>query len=86
MNIANAIQSRQIDLGIGGGVESMSLFSMEAVVDPNILAPAVFDCTGAQNCLMPMGITSDNVAERFNVTREDQDQMAYESHMKASKA
>jgi acetyl-CoA acyltransferase 1 len=47
MNIANSIRARQIDIGIGGGVESMSLFSMEGVVDPNILAPAVFDCTGA---------------------------------------
>lgn len=43
MNIANAIKSRQIDMGIGGGVESMSLFSMDAVVDPNVLSPLVFE-------------------------------------------
>lgn len=30
----------------------------------------------AQNCLLPMGITSENVAHRFGVTREQQDQAA----------
>ena len=34
---------------------------------------------------MPMGITSENVAEKFHVTREKQDQMAVESHAKAVK-
>lgn len=69
MNIANAIRSRQIDIGIGGGVESMSLFAMEASVDPNVLSNQVFEHPIAQTCLMPMGITSENVAEKYNVTR-----------------
>jgi acetyl-CoA acetyltransferase len=43
MNIANAIRSRQIDFGIGGGVESMSLYSMESGVDPNTLSSKVFE-------------------------------------------
>lgn len=30
----------------------------------------------AQNCLLPMGITSENVAHRFGVTRLEQDQAA----------
>ena len=30
----------------------------------------------AQNCLLPMGVTSENVAHRFNVTRQEQDQAA----------
>jgi len=29
---------------------------------------------------MPMGITSENVAEKFGITREKQDLMAFESH------
>lgn len=33
-----------------------------------------------------MGITSENVAEKYGVTREMQDRMAYESHMKAANA
>jgi acetyl-CoA acyltransferase 1 len=73
MHIANAIRNRQIDIGIGAGVESMSLASMDAQVDVNILSPAVFEHEKAQKCLMPMGLTSENVAEQFKVTREKQD-------------
>lgn len=80
MNIANAVRARQIDFGIGGGVESMSLYSMEAGVDPNTLSSKVFEHPVAQNCLMPMGITSENVAEKYKISREKQDQLAFESH------
>lgn len=80
MNIANAIRSRQIDVGIGAGVESMSLFSMEASIDPNSLSPKVFEHPVAQNCLMSMGVTSENVATKYGITRQQQDQMAVESH------
>jgi len=48
----------------------MSLYSMESGVDPNVLSPKVFDHPVAQTCLMPMGITSENVAEKFKVTRQ----------------
>jgi acetyl-CoA acyltransferase 1 len=51
----------------------MSLASMEAGVDPNNLSSKVFDHPVAQLCLMPMGITSENVAEKYNVSREKQD-------------
>lgn len=71
INITNAIKSRQIDIGVGGGVESMSLFSMEAVVDPNILSNDVFEVEGARNCLMNMGLTAENVAKRFKVSRNE---------------
>ena len=37
----------------------------------------------ARECLVPMGVTAENVAERYGVTRADQDQMAVESHAKA---
>lgn len=86
MTIANAVRSRQIDFGIGGGVESMSLYSMESGVDPNTLSNKVFEHPVAQNCLMPMGITSENVAEKYKVSREKQDQLAFESHQKAARA
>lgn len=86
MNIANAIRSHQIDMGVGGGVESMSLFSMDGVVDPNILSNEVFEVEGARNCLINMGMTAENIAERYKVTREEQDQMAVESNKKAANA
>merc|ERR1712086_339427 len=37
----------------------------------------------ARMCMTPMGVTAENVAERFKVTREMQDQMAVASHSKA---
>ena len=43
MAIANSIRSHQIDIGIGGGVESMSTTSMEGAVDPNNLSDKVFE-------------------------------------------
>ena len=43
MHIANAIRNRQIDIGIGGGVESMSSGDMMGAVDPNNLSPQVFE-------------------------------------------
>lgn len=58
----------------------MSLFPMESIVDPNILSPLNFEVENARNCLIGMGFTSDNVAKKFGITREDQDQMAVESH------
>ena len=69
MSIANAIRARQIDIGIGGGVESMSLFAMDGVVDPNIISPDVFENEGARNCLMNMGMTAENVAEKYKISR-----------------
>ncbi|KAH0939962.1 hypothetical protein HID58_007423 [Brassica napus] len=43
---------------------------------------------GARDCLLPMGITSENVAERYGVTREEQDMAAnqVESHKRAAAA
>ena len=64
----------------------MSSGDMMGAVDPNNLSPQVFEHDKAQKCLMPMGMTSENVAEQFKVTREKQDQMAVESHAKAVKA
>jgi acetyl-CoA acyltransferase 1 len=85
-NIANAIRARQIDVGIAGGVESMSLFSMDGVVDPNILSNDVFEVEGARNCLMNMGQTAENVAKKYGVSRKEQDQLAVDSNAKAVKA
>ena len=73
-------------MGIGAGVESMSLFSMDAVVDVNILSNDIFDNEGARNCLMNMGMTAENVSEHFKISRNEQDQMAVDSNKKAAAA
>ena len=84
MNVAQEIMSNQIDIGIGGGVESMSLFNMMGAVDPNVLSDQVYEHPLASKCLMPMGLTSENIVAKYGITREAQDQMAVESHMKAA--
>ncbi|KAJ4123655.1 hypothetical protein BFJ70_g759 [Fusarium oxysporum] len=40
----------------------------------------------ALDCILPMGITSENVAERYGISREDQDTFAVNSHLKAAEA
>ena len=85
-NIANAIKAGEIHAGIGGGVESMSMFDMMASLDITKISHTVFDNDGARNCLIPMGMTSENVAEKYNIPRKAQDQLAVESHAKAAKA
>jgi len=62
------------------------MFAMTNMVDPNAVAEEVFEHEEAQKTLMPMGITSENVAAKYGITREQQDQMAFESHKKAAHA
>ena len=73
-------------IGIGGGVESMSMFSMQGMIDPETISDAAFEHPEAQLCMMSMGITSENVAEKYGITREQMDKMAVESHRKAAHA
>ncbi|XP_075947813.1 3-ketoacyl-CoA thiolase, peroxisomal [Anarhichas minor] len=82
-NIAGAIRSRSIDLGLACGVESMSL---REVGDPGDLSSRMTAVDKARDCIIPMGITSENVAERFGVSREKQDAFALSSQQKAARA
>ncbi|KAG7453695.1 3-ketoacyl-CoA thiolase, peroxisomal [Solea senegalensis] len=82
-NIAGAIRSESIDLGLACGVESMSLRSMG---EPGDLSSRLMDHDKARDCIVPMGITSENVAERFGISREKQDAFALSSQKKAARA
>jgi len=48
----------------------MSMFAMTNMVDPSAVSDQVFEHPIANKCLMPMGITSENVAKKFGITRE----------------
>ncbi len=70
------------DVVIAGGVESMSYVPMTGFhlsASPELMSTL----PGANT---PMGITAENVAQRFNVTRQQQDEFAYKSQMKAKVA
>ncbi|GIP46467.1 3-ketoacyl-CoA thiolase [Paenibacillus sp. J53TS2] len=79
---AERIMLGQADVLIAGGVESMSHVPMtgfKVSPNPRIVAemPEVY---------MAMGHTAERVAERFGVSREDQDRFALNSHLKAARA
>jgi acetyl-CoA acyltransferase 1 len=69
MHIANAIRNRQIDIGIGAGVESMSLFDFGVLKKSDGISKQALEHKEAQKCLIPMGITSENIAEKFRIPR-----------------
>jgi acetyl-CoA acyltransferase 1 len=75
-DVAAAIKAGFYDIGIGAGLESMSVNSVgwEGQVNPRVI-----ELQKAQDCLLPMGITSENVAQRYGVTREEQDKAAVSS-------
>ena len=85
MHVANAIKAGQYDIGIGGGFESMTQNSMGATM-PQLSWDLVGDSVLAQSCMVPMGITSENVAQKFGVSRTKQDEMAIISHDRAAAA
>ncbi len=80
--IAKSIMVGQIDAGVGGGVESMSMVPMGGH-KPSANPELMHDYPAAYT---PMGITAENVAQKYKVSREDQDAFAFESHQRASKA
>ncbi len=70
------------DTIIAGGAESMSLVPMMGhVVRPNIKLAET-----TPQYYMSMGHTAEEVANKFGISREDQDAFAVESHRKAEKA
>ena len=84
---AASIETGMVDVAIGGGMESMTRnYGSRAI--PVDLWPQLknTDIKDAADCIMPMGLTSENVASRYGVSREDQDALAVESHKRASEA
>lgn len=85
--VSAQIQVGNIDAGIGAGMESMTRnYGSRAI--PVDLWPELRDSPNhhARDCIMPMGLTSENVAERYGVSRADQDALAAESHRRAGHA
>ncbi|MDO4229115.1 MAG: acetyl-CoA C-acyltransferase [Capnocytophaga sp.] len=77
------IQSGMADCIIAGGVESMSYIPFGGY-RPSPDYKAVKE--GHEDYYWGMGLTAESVATQFNISREDQDLFAYQSHQKALKA
>ena len=84
IGIATAkIQSGMADCIIAGGAESMSSVPMTGF-KPELNYDLIN--SGHEDYYWGMGNTAEAVANQFNVSREDQDEFAFNSHMKALKA
>jgi acetyl-CoA acyltransferase len=79
---ANAIACGQGDVYVAGGVESMSYtFGKYDNVHDDLWLEENYP-----GAYMSMGITAENVARKYNITREEMDAFAVASHAKAAKA
>ena len=77
------IQAGMANCIIAGGAESMSSVPMTGF-KPELNYNTIN--AGHENYYWGMGNTAEAVANEFNISREDQDEFAFNSHMKALKA
>jgi acetyl-CoA acyltransferase len=82
-NAAEMVKSGSAELVIAAGVESMSTVPMMGF-KPSV-NPKVFEDDN-KAIAYGMGLTAEKVADKYNISREDQDAFALESHEKALKA
>jgi len=87
------IQTGQADVVVAGGAENISQLPYyvkdarwgarmgHKVFEDGVIDILTWPLDGNHN-----GVTAENVAEKYNVSREEQDQFALESHQKACKA
>ena len=81
---ADRIRVGEAEVMIAAGVESMSLVPMSG--NSPSLSPAIFERDENIGLAYGMGLTAEKVAQQWKVSRDAQDQFAYDSHMKALKA
>ena len=79
---ANSIIADQADVVIAGGAESMSSVPMTG----HHLSPNPHMAAHDPNVYMSMGLTAERVVKEFNISRQDMDEFACESHQKAAAA
>src|SRR6185436_18613070 len=98
INAARAVKAGDGDVFIAGGMEHMtrSPWVIAKTAQPfggdaqmydssfgwRFVNPRMHELYGTD----PMGITAENLAEMYNISREDQDRFAYRSQMKAAAA
>src|SRR5271168_428410 len=76
---AERIMSGQGDVAVAGGTESMSLVPMGGhKVSPN---PSLMD--SYPDAYLGMGLTAENLAKKYSITREQADEFSFASHQKA---
>jgi len=84
MSASDAIRAGQRDAIIAGGVESMTRVPMEGAYEGRNFHPRLHEEYNIAN--LQMGMTAEKVAEEYDIGREDQDEYAYRSHVRAAEA
>jgi acetyl-CoA acetyltransferase family protein len=79
-NAAAAIMAGQLDLVVSGGVESMSRVPMGS--NNGSMSPLVYE----RYDIVMQGISAEEIAKEWNLSRELLDQISYESHQRAARA
>ncbi len=79
---AHTIMAGQAGAIIAGGVESMTMVPMTG----NKFAPNPFFAADCPEVFTNMGLTAENVAAKYGISRQDQDEFALRSHQLASAA
>jgi len=81
-HVAYAIQTGQIEAGIAGGAESMTMIPMTGFK----FSPNPYFAQDLPHYYTNMGLTAENVAIKYGISREDQDEFSLKSHQKAAQA
>jgi len=76
---AERIMSGQGDVAVAGGTESMSLVPMGG----NKVSPNPWLMDNYPDAYLGMGLTAENLAKKYGITREQADEFSYASHQKA---
>jgi acetyl-CoA acyltransferase len=76
---AQRIMAGQGDVGIAGGTESMSMLPMGG----NKPSPNPWLAENYPDTYLNMGLTAENLAKKYGITREQSDDFSYASHQKA---
>jgi len=81
-HVAYAIQSGQIEVGLAGGAESMTMVPMAGYK----FSPNPHFAQDLPHYYTNMGLTAENVSVKYEISREDQDEFSLKSHQKAAHA
>ncbi|GAB4496185.1 MAG: thiolase family protein [Anaerolineales bacterium] len=81
-HVAHSIMAGQIQVALAGGVESMSLVPMTGFH----FAPDPALAFESPEYFTNMGLTAENVADKYGITRQDQDEFALRSNQLAAHA
>eukprot|EP00010_Vexillifera_abyssalis_P004690 CAMPEP_0201552138 /NCGR_PEP_ID=MMETSP0173_2-20130828/14512_1 /ASSEMBLY_ACC=CAM_ASM_000268 /TAXON_ID=218659 /ORGANISM="Vexillifera sp., Strain DIVA3 564/2" /LENGTH=430 /DNA_ID=CAMNT_0047962567 /DNA_START=14 /DNA_END=1306 /DNA_ORIENTATION=+ len=85
VQVAGAIKAGLYECGLACGVESMSM-NWNKPMPLDQINPNAMEHDLARGCYMSMGMTSEEVAKRYKISRAQQDAAAVESHRKAHAA